>query len=271
MIRDVAEYGQPRVRAGLVVAGVITMTASVIGLVLGIVLVGSLVDDLTATVALSRSAIEGIAEAVEVLDQAAGQIDESLDAAAGSVEGASATASAAAQGLEGVADLLEEDLPAQIDAILLAMPAAIQAAGTIDGTLRALSLFGLDYSPDEPFDESLRGMEAALSELPPQLREQSETVRRLIPSANQLVDETGRLASALRGLQSDLGSVQELTGPYQDTVAEASATIAKTEASLAGKAWLMRSLVIAAGLAGLAVGWALILVSRAFAPAVIEV
>jgi hypothetical protein len=96
-------------------------------------------------------------------------------------------------------------------------------------------------------------------------------VRRLIPSANQLVDETGRLASALRGLQSDLGSVQELTGPYQDTVAEASATIAKTEASLAGKAWLMRSLVIAAGLAGLAVGWALILVSRAFAPAVIEV
>jgi hypothetical protein len=258
-----------RVRAGLSAAGVITIAASVVGLVLGLILVGALADDLRATVSLSRSAIGAIGDTIEVLDDAAGRIDESLDAAAGSVSSASATADATAEALQEVATFLETELPDQLESIRQSMPAAIQAAGAIDGTLRALSLFGVDYSPDEPFDDSLRRVETALSGLPEDLRLQSESLRRLAPAADELSTEADRLALALTGLREDLGSLDGLTDSYLVTVEQAETTIADTESSLAGTAWLLRALLIAAAVAGLAVGSALVVIGRTLAPVVV--
>jgi hypothetical protein len=258
-----------RVRAGLTAAGVITIAASLVGLVLGLVLVGALADDLRATVSLSRSAIGAIGDTIAVLDDAAGRIDESLDAAAGSVSSASATADATADALQEVATFLETELPDQLDSIRQSMPAAIQAAGAIDGTLRALSLFGVDYSPDEPFDDSLRRVETALSGLPDDLRRQSESLRRLAPAADELSAEADRLAVALTGLREDLGSLDGLTDSYLVTVEQAETTIADTESSLAGTAWLLRALLIAAAVAGLAVGGALIVIGRTLVPVVV--
>ena len=258
-----------RVRAGLTAAGVITIVASLVGLVLGLILVGALADDLRATVSLSRSAIGAIGDTIEVLDDAAGRIDESLDAAAGSVSSASATADATAEALREVASFLETELPDQLESIRQSMPAAIQAAGAIDGTLRALSLFGVDYSPDEPFDDSLRRVETALSGLPEDLRLQSESLRRLAPAADELSTEADRLALALTSLREDLGSLDGLTDSYLVTVEQAETTIADTESSLAGTAWLLRALLIAAAVAGLAVGSALVVIGRTLAPVVV--
>jgi hypothetical protein len=240
-----------------------------VGLVLGLVLVGAMADDLRATVSLSRSAIGAIGDTIEVLDDAAGRIDESLDAAAGSVSSASATADATAKALQEVATFLETELPDQLDSIRQSMPAAIQAAGAIDGTLSALSLFGVDYSPDEPFDDSLRRVETALSGLPDDLRLQSESLRRLAPAADELSAEADRLAVALTGLREDLGSLDGLTDSYLVTVEQAETTIADTESSLAGTAWLLRVLLIAAAVAGLAVGGALIVIGRTLVPVVV--
>ena len=263
------ESSPRRVRAGLTAAGVITIVASLVGLVVGLVLVGALADDLRATVSLSRSAIGAIGDTIEVLDDAAGRIDDSLDAAAGSVSSASATADATAEALQEVATFLETELPDQLESIRQSMPAAIQAAGAIDGTLRALSLFGVDYSPDEPFDDSLRRVETALSGLPDDLRVQSESLRRLAPAADELSTEADRLALALTGLREDLGSLDGLTDSYLVTVEQAETTIADTEASLAGTAWLLRALLIAAAVAGLAVGSALVVIGRTLAPVVV--
>jgi hypothetical protein len=258
-----------RVRVGLTAAGVITGAASLVGLVLGLVLVGALADDLRATVSLSRSTIGAIGDTIEVLDDAAGRIDESLDAAAGSVSSASATADATAEALQEVATFLETELPDQLESIRQSMPAAIQAAGAIDGTLRALSLFGVDYSPDEPFDDSLRRVETALSGLPDDLRLQSESLRRLAPAADELSTEADRLALALTGLREDLGSLDGLTDSYLVTVEQAETTISDTESSLAGTAWLLRALLIAAAVAGLAVGSALVVIGRTLTPVVV--
>jgi hypothetical protein len=266
------EFGldSKRLRSGLTAAGLLTITASVVGLVLGLMLVGSLATDLAATMSVSRSAMAAIGDTIEVLDEAAGRIDESLDAAAGSVSGASDTAAAAATGLEEMALFLDEGLPDQIEAIRQSMPAAIQAAGAVDATLNALSFFGVDYNPDEPFDESLRRVEAALTGLPDDLRTQSDSLQGMVPAARELSLETDRLALALTALQQDLGSLQELTDTYQSTVEQAEATIEATESSLAENAWLLRALVVAAAVAGLAVGGALVLIGRALAPVVEE-
>jgi len=261
--------GPQRVRLGLTVAGVATIVASLAGLVLGLVVVGSMAGDLKATMSLSRSTVGAVGDTIDVLDDAAGRIDESLDAAVGAISGASATALTAATGLEDVAGFLEDQLPEQLESIRQSMPAAIQAAGAIDGTLRALSLFGVDYSPDEPFDDSLRRVEAALTGLPDDLRSQSETLRALVPAAGELSAESDRLARALEALQGDLGNLQDLTDSYQITVSQAEATIEDTETSLDETTWLVRAMVIAAAIAGLAVGSALIVIGRVLAPAVV--
>jgi hypothetical protein len=257
------EVGRSRLRAGLTALGSITIVASLTALILGLILVESLADDLRATTTLSRTAVGVIGDTIEVLDDAAAAIDQSLDAAVGSVEGASSTASAAATGLEEVADFLDGELPEQLEAAHQAMPAAIQAAAAIDGTLSALSLLGVDYSPPEPFDVSLQRMEAALAGLPDQLRAQSQSIRDLAPAAEQLATESGRLAEGLSALQEDLGDLQGLTATYQASVEQAERTIADAESSLSGSTWLLRGLIAAAAIAGLAVGAALVLIGRA--------
>jgi hypothetical protein len=262
-----AGLGPRRVRAGLTVAGVTTIVASLVGVILGLVLVGSLAGDLKATMSLSRSTVDAVGETIDVLDDAAGRIDESLDAAVGSLEGVSATALTAATGLEDVAVFLEDQLPEKLESIRQSMPAAIQAAGAIDGTLSALSFFGVDYSPDEPFDDSLRRVETALTGLPDDLRSQSETLRALVPAATELSVESDRLARALEALQLDLGDLQDLTDSYQITVRQAEATIRDTEASLDETTRLLRAMVITAAIAGLAVGSALIVIGRTLTPA----
>jgi hypothetical protein len=251
-----------RLQTGLTALGWITIAASLVALVLGLVLVESLADDLRATTTLSRTAVGVIGDTIQVLDDAAGEIDESLDAAVGSVERASSTASAAATGLEEIADFLDGELPTQLESVHQAMPAAIQAAATIDGALSALSLLGVDYAPEEPFDVSLQRVEAALAGLPDELRTQSQSIRDLAPEADGLAGETQRLAEGLAALQEDLGSLQDLTVSYQTSVDQAEATIANAESSLDGSAWLLRGLIAAAAIAGLAVGSALVLIAR---------
>jgi ABC-type transporter Mla subunit MlaD len=127
----------------------------------------------------------------------------------------------------------------------------------------------VDYSPDEPFDDSLRRVEAALTGLPDDLRSQSETLRALVPAAGELSAESDRLARALEALQGDLGNLHDLTDSYQITVSQAEATIEDTETSLDETTWLLRAMVIAAAIAGLAVGSALIVIGRTLAPVLV--
>jgi hypothetical protein len=244
-------------------AGALTIGASLLSMVIGLVLVESLFTDLSASFRVSQSAIEAISETIEVVDDSVSQIDESLDAASASLVSVATAAEIATSGLEDVATFLEEDLPADVEAILVAMPAAIQTAEAIDGTLSALAFFGVDYNPEEPFDVSLRRVENALDDMPADLRAQSETVRALIPSVGELGEQTGQLAEAIDAIDNDLTEISSLAGSYRVTVEEAQASIEETNSSIGEQAWLVRLLVVILGLGGVIVGIALMSMGRA--------
>jgi ABC-type transporter Mla subunit MlaD len=145
------------------------------------------------------------------------------------------------------------------------MPAAIQAAAAIDGTLRALTLLGVDYDPDQPFDESLRSFESALSALPDGLREQSEVLRNLAPAASALGQESENLANALEQIGEDLGEIETITTAYSTTLREATVTLEETSSSLDRNTWLLRLLVVAIAVTGGALGSGLVAGGRALA------
>jgi hypothetical protein len=235
-------------------AGITIVVLSLAGLVTGLILVQGLSSYTRSSVSVSQSALGAISQTIEAFDELAAGTAASIEAASRSVDEASTTVDTAVSGLDGLATLLDEDIPDTVESIRTSMPAAIQAANAIDGTLRALSLFGVDYRPEEPFDESLSRINAALASLPDDLRTQSESIRELIPSGEALVGEIDQLSAQLDALGESLERFTSLTATYESTITEAEASIEQANGSIGWRIWLLRALLILTAIVGMAVG-----------------
>lgn len=240
----------------------LVVVASLAGLAVGLLLTKSLGDDVRSTVSVTRSALEAINQTIEAVDTVADETAASLDSASASVDSASVTVEGAVDAIEQFTDFLDEELPATIESIQTSMPAAIQTANAIDGTLRALSLFGVDYDPDEPFGESLSRVNTALASLPSELRAQSEALRQLTPSAEELVAETGDLSESMGELTESLAGFTILTDSYEATLLEAQVAIERTDDSVESSLWMIRALIIGMAVAGVAIGMSLVVIGR---------
>jgi hypothetical protein len=258
----VTEGSPTRVARVLNVTGYTAMVMSLSALILGLVMVETGARDAQATIEVSGEAMDAIVDTVGVIDDATSEIREGIDAAADGVGGVSATAIVGSQSIEEVANFLENDLPADLEAIRNAMPAAIQAAGAVDGALRALSFVGVDYAPSEPFDESLRSVERALTDLPDDLRSQSESLRDLVPAAAELAGEADRLSITLLRIGDDLEQLEGITQTYNAALTEARATLEQTGSTLDRNLWLLRITLVALALGGMALGVGLVAMSR---------
>ena len=236
------------------VSGVLVVALSMAGLGLGLVLTTSLANDFSATVAVSRSALEAIDQTVTAVEEVATSMADSLEAASGSVDNVSDTIDNALTTIEEVSVFLEDELAPAIESVQTSMPAAIQTANAIDGTLRALSLVGVDYAPEEPFGESLTRVADALSGLPGELRTQGESLRDLVPSAEDLGGEADQLSESLQNLTEGLEGFTSLSESYQVTLAEAEVAIEQTDESASSTIWMTRGLIIALSIAGAAIG-----------------
>jgi len=242
--------------------GVVITLLSLAGGAIGFYMVQRLGDDVRSSVSVSRSALVAISQTIAAVDDVAARTADSLASAGDSVAEVSATVEGAVTTIEGVADFLDEELPETLDAIQMSMPAAVQAAGAIDGTLRALTLFGVEYNPDESFGASLSRVRTALATLPGEMRAQSDDLALLVPSAQALVEETDGLASSMSALKESLDGFTSLTENYEATLRTAEATIESTSNSVDATIWLMRALVIAAAVAGIGTGIALSAIGR---------
>lgn len=230
---------------------------SVIGVVIAMVMTQTLSRDVRSSISVSNAALDVIGETIETFDEVAAGTANSLDSTSDSIVSASVTLDGALTTLEGVADFLEGELPETLESVQTSMPAAIQAANAVDRTLRALSLVGVEYDPDEPFGESLSRVNTALSTLPNEIRTQSESLRLLIPSAEQLAGDTEGLASSLEEVEESLAGFTSLTATYQATIDEAETTIAATSETIDLNIWMIRALILTTGLLGVLVGMVL--------------
>lgn len=246
----------PRLRSTLIGVGVAALLASLVGMVVGLILVDSVSGDLDGSVGLSESALQSVDETLDLLEGVAAEVDEGLATAADSIEGAAVGVDTAAGRLEDVADFLDGELQANIEAIHGSMPAAIQAASAIDATLRALSLLGVDYDPEEPFDVSLMAVEAALADLPGQLGAQAEAIRALVPVSREFAGDAATMAESFSSLAVELATSKELIVSYRATLAQAEGVVDQTGSSLTANIWLIRLMIVMMALtgSGLAVG-----------------
>lgn len=243
-------------------AGRSMVVIGVLALVGGFVLVQSLTADLRASVAVTTAAVETIEETVTIAaDLADGAID-AMGSASDAADDAAAATRSASDGMAELASFLEVELAQNVEAIRQAMPGAIGAATAIDSTLGALSFVGLDYSPQEPFADSLRRIETALDELPAGITEQSEVLAELGPSAGEVASSVSTLAEDMDDLTLTLAQMNELSEQYESTVAQAQVALEETADSLDRTIFLLRCIVILAAAAAVVVGVSLLSVDR---------
>ena len=246
-------------------AGIAMFVLGALVLIGGFVLIQSLTADLRATVTVTGAAVETIEETVTIAaDLADGATDAMASASNAAADAAEATQSASV-GMTELAAFLEVELAENVEAIRQAIPGAIGAASAIDSTLGALSFFGLDYSPQEPFADSLRRIQTALDELPDGIREQSEVLADLGPAAGDIASGVATLADDMDELTVTLSQMDALSEQYESTVAEAEAAVAETADSLDRTVFLLRVIVVLAAIAAVVVGVALRSVDRIIA------
>jgi ABC-type transporter Mla subunit MlaD len=250
----------------LVVVGSIAVVASVIGLILGLIMVGNLSDYLEESVGVTDSALVAVEETLGLIESVASELEGAIGGAAQSIGAISEAAASASGDLDAVADFLDEDLSASIQALLDTMPAAIQTAGVIDSTLNALSFIGVDYDPDQPFDESLIAVEAALEGIPAQLATQAEAIRGLVPVSQQFAEDAAATAESFETLSGELASSQQVVDSYRATLDQAQAVVERTRSSLSTTTWLLRLIIVLMTVTGVALGLGLLTLGRVALP-----
>jgi hypothetical protein len=251
----------------LVAVGVIAIVASAVGLILGLIMVGNLSDYLEESIGVTESALGAVEETLGLIESVSTEVEGAIGSAADSIAAVAEAAGSASGDLESVADFLDGELQDSIQALLDTMPAAIQTAGVIDNTLSALSFVGVNYNPDQPFDESLRAVEAALEGIPSQLGTQAEAIRGLVPISQQFAEDAAATAESFQTLSEELATSQEVVDSYRATLDQAQAVVERTRSSLSSSTWLLRVIIVLMTVTGVALGIGLYILGKASRPA----
>lgn len=204
-----------RAGAVLLLVGVVGMTCTLLAAIAGWRLldrIGGTLDDgadiAAETVAAAQSSLAGAEATTRQLDGTLGDAEALLAA---------------------TADLSEDRVAVSIAAVNDALPALIDVAAVIDRTLTTLAAvpFGPDYSPDEPFDASLRRLQTELAGLPEDLRAQAELIRgagtnlaAARSGVTSVADDLGALRAVLRSTSEMLESLALAPGAQDARVGD---------------------------------------------------
>lgn len=230
--------------------------AAVVGLlmaVVGPVMVGRLGAAAQESLAVTSEALGAVAETVEVAASSIGTVRSSLTAVSDAAADLSSTVDATTQVLDEVAALTANEIPESLEAFQDSLPALISVGGAIDGTLRTLSFFGVDYDPERPFDEALGALGQSLDGVPERLRAQSENLEDATTGIQGVVRNTDDIARSIGDLDADLSSTEELLSEYRITTGEAAQLVTEARDDVRLGVLVSQVLLVLFGLAFAAV------------------
>lgn len=204
----------------------------------------------------SASTFDTLHRTLDVTAETTGTIREAmsdLDTLVGLMASSSATT---AEFVDDVADVTSIRISGSLAAIERAMPGLIEAGAVIDDTLSTLSLFGVNYRPEVPFDDALRDVQASLVGLAEDVADQGATLRTLVPEVERVGETSAELAQRIRDTRAQLEAAEVLLGEYREILTDTEQAVDPAAGPLRFAA-IGRPLLIVIGLAGLGLGAAL--------------
>lgn len=233
------------------------ITAAVLGLLTGWIVIARTSDALLASLELTD-------DSLEALDASAGLADDTIASLSISLQTLQDTSTdldgAFVEGetlMRELADLVRNDVASSIDAVDASLPGLINVAGTIDQTLGALSglPFGPTYNPEENFSESLETLSQSLDGLPDRLGEQANLLDSTADNLVEVGDGIGSLSEELASFEAPLSRTEALLSSYDQTIGEGRGVVDQARTDLEEQLVITRIAVVftALALAGLQV------------------
>lgn len=248
----------------MVAVGVLGVVAGAAVAIVGWWLVGSARDAADTSLALTAQALETLDASVALSAQTVGTLDDAL----GDVQRATASAAVAlGQGEELLAQSAELTGTRLADALAAAdrsLPAIERVAAVIDTTLQAVDALpvGPEYDPEQPFDESIRDLQAALGPVPGELRAQAGLLDELSASVGAAGRDTAAIAEDVGAVAASLDEARRLLASYAASGAEAGERVSQARADTRAQAGAARLALVALGASAalgqvvpLAAGW----------------
>ncbi len=127
------------------------------------------------------------------------------------------------------------------------LPTIESIAGSIDTALRTISRapFGPDYQPDQPFDEAIADLSAAVAPLPAELRALSGDLGGIARSTRAMSGQLAVLVRDVDQLDRQLRQVSTLIDRYVASAVEARGLASTSRRDLASSARWTRFLMTA--------------------------
>jgi len=214
-------------------------------------MLGSAATASSRSVELANDVLESVGGTVVSVEEALLAVADGLRTTQQSAADASITLTQLSALTSNLGDLVSEDVPGSLDSVRASLAPIEATAGVLDGTLRALSFFGVDYDPETPLDEAIDDLDRRLADIPADLRRQGPLIESAADSLNDFGSDTLVIAGDLSDLRRSLIQTAATVGAYDVTITEAAQLVDDVEVNLTGRLDLLKwvAVVIAMALA----------------------
>ncbi len=146
-----------------------------------------------------------------------------------------------------VTSLTTDTLPSSLDAVNLAVPNLAGIAGSIDSTLTRLSNLqiersilgvpfsfdlGIDYNPDEPFDDAVLKVGESLVDVPDQLRAMEANLQTAVTNIGSVGQNIDQLSTNIDGINTTVAQYIPLLDQYIGVLEQTAASLENTRAQV---------------------------------------
>lgn len=209
--------------------------------------VDTIAESLDGTLGLTADSLNTVEDTLVLAQTTIEDVNEGLVTVEDTAVSLSQTIRESKPLLEQVSQIASVDAPESIESVQAAIPGVAEVAGVVDDTLIILNNFAIDenilgfpiqydlgvnYQPEQPFDETVTELGASLDGLPEQLRS-------LEPSLNVASDNLTEVSSNILTISTDLGTINDriaevdpLLTEYIVIVNDLDQTLTETQATL---------------------------------------
>lgn len=220
---------------------------SIIGVVVGFRFVDGIGAALDETLTLAASGVSTTSDTLALTKQTVEQAEQGIDTVVVMAENLATTVDDTRPLLDDVSTVATSNVPDSLEAVENSIPALVEVAGAIDSTLQTLEAFqfsrsvlgvefafdlGIDYQPEQPFDESVAQIGTSLEGVPDSLRALESDLTLANENLATISGNILTISEDLATINESIGELPSLIDDYIALVEDINDLIARAQENI---------------------------------------
>lgn len=243
----------------LLLVGIVGIGIAVAGVMFGFQVVDALGEALDETLTLTSDSLATVTDTLLLTKESVAQTGQAIGTVAETTDSVSQLLVDTKPLLDDISQVATGDVPDSIEAVQGAVPNLVAVAGTVDKALTTLSQFefertilgvtigfdlGVDYAPEEPFDESVAAIGTSLEGVPDNLRGLQLHLDTANDNLSTISDNMQALTGDLSAIEGTVEEVGPLLDDYVSLVGRIDDSINQTRANLNSQLETMKTGIV---------------------------